>query len=65
MRFNEGQRVKVLVVSGGISPGEVVTITDAFEKANVEIYRAETVDRRFGYFTPDMLEEVEVLPDVH
>jgi len=65
MRFNEGQRVRVLQRSGGIRPGEVVTITDAYEKANVEIYRAEIDDRRFGYFTPDMLEEVEVLPDVH
>ena len=45
--------------SGGIAPGELVTITDAYEKANVEIYRAETVDRRFGYFTKDMIGEVE------
>ena len=59
MRFETGNKVLVYVRSGGIRPGEVVTITDAYEKANVEIYRAETVDRRFGYFTKDMIGEVE------
>ena len=58
MRFSEGQRVEVLDRSGGIAPGEIATITDAYEKANVEVYRAETVDRRFGYFNKDMIVEV-------
>lgn len=64
MRFNEGQRVKVLVVSGGIHPGETVTVIESEKHANVEIYKASNGET-FAYFTPDMLEEVEVLPDVH
>lgn len=59
MRFEVGNNALVYVVSGGIRPGEVVTITEAFEKAGVEIYKAETDDGRFGYFTKDMIGEVE------
>lgn len=61
MRFNIGQNVKVMVPSGGIFAGEKVTIIDAEKKASVEIYKA-TNGSTWGYFTKDMLEEVEVLP---
>ena len=64
MRFNEGQRVRVLNLSGGIAPGELVTVIESEKHANVEIYKASNGET-FAYFTPDMLEEVEVLPDVH
>ena len=64
MRFNIGQTVRVVARSSGIAPGEKVTIIDSEMKASVEIYKA-TNGSTWGYFTKDMLEEVEVLPDVH
>ena len=62
MRFNEGQRVRVLQRDSGIAPGEIVTILKTRQIANVETYKA-TNGSTCGYFTKDMLEEVEVLPN--
>lgn len=62
MRFNEGQRVRVLQRDSGIAPGEIVTILKTRQIANVETYKA-TNGENVGFFTKDMLEEVEVLPN--
>lgn len=62
MRFNEGQRVRVLQRDSGIAPGEIVTIIKSEKQANVERYKA-TNGEKVGFFTKDMLEEVEVLPN--
>lgn len=62
MRFNEGQRVRVLQRDSGIAPGEIVTILKTRQIANVETYKA-TNGEKVGFFTKDMLEEVEVLPN--
>lgn len=62
MRFNEGQRVRVLQRDSGIAPGEIVTIIKSEKQANVERYKAANGEK-VGFFTKDMLEEVEVLPN--
>lgn len=62
MKFSVNDKARVLEPNGEIRKGDIVTITDATERVTVEIYQAERKDGEWGFFTKDMLEEVEVRP---